>query len=87
MPACTVMDGQSQSFDFGHGTPNEAVAINASGSSSISISVGKFGAQQPVSATLNLAPNALDASFPAVDCSTLNVSGDATTTVGMNRPG
>ncbi len=88
MPTYTVTDGQSQSFDFGYGTPDEAVAINASGLSSISISisVSRSGAQQPVHATLNLAPNAqVDASFSGLGYSTLSVGGDATTTVAMNR--
>lgn len=87
MPTYTVTDGQTQSFSFGNEFPNETAVINASGSSRISVSFTyiRYGAWHPVTAELNLAPNAqVDASFSSANLNYLNVNGDATTTVTVN---
>lgn len=87
MPTYTVTDGQTQSFSFGAGFPNETAVINASGSSKISIAVnqGRNGSPRPVDAVLNLAPGAqVDASFGGVGVNTITVNGDATTTLIVN---
>ena len=87
MPTYTVTDGQTQSFSFGAGFPNETAVINASGSSRISIAVnqGRNDSPRPVDAVLNLAPGAqVDASFSGVGVNTITVNGDATTTLIVN---
>lgn len=84
MATYTVTDGQSQTFSFGSGFPNETAVINASGSSKISIAVnqGRNGSPLPVDAVLNLAPGAqVDAAFNGFGVNTITVNGDATTTV------
>ena len=94
MPTYTVTDGQSQSFTFNPqpsyspATPSAAVDINAAGTSSVQIAAvqaHKFDGNS-LTVNLNLAPNAqVTTRYNATVSETLNVTGDATTTLINNE--
>ena len=88
MPTYTVTDGQAQSFTFDSNYQNQTDDIYASGSCNIQIVAAQMHRFDDASVTvnLNLAPNAqVTTSYRGSVNKTLNVTGDATTTLINNQ--